>query len=140
MGSALGRIGTEVYCELAGFLALAVEQLHGANRTLHRRAQQLGALAAHPGRIVDQLRLPVTELRLPLAALPGLQAVLVIELHERAGGDELIELLRQLTPQRCAVLGEIRHQEVGKYCRRGPNADVDAGLTGKFANQEDQCT
>ena len=137
VGGALGRLDTEVQRELAGFLAPAVEQPHGSNRFLHRRPQQLGALAAHPGRIVDQLRLPVSELRFPLAALPGLKAVLVIELHQRAGGGELIEQLRQSTPQRCAVLGEVLHQEVGKHFRRGANADVDAGLTGELSNQED---
>ena len=61
------------------------------------------------------------------------------KLHQRASGDELIEQLRQLTPQRCAVLGEILHQEVGKHFGRGLNADVDAGLTGEFSNQEYQC-
>ena len=123
-----------------GSLHFAVQQPHGPDGILNRRPQKLGAFAAHPGGIVDQTGLPVAEFRLPLAALAGLQAVLVIEFHQRTRRHQAIQQLREPAPQRGAILCQVLDQQIGQGIRRGSNPDIDAGLSGKLADQEDQGT
>jgi hypothetical protein len=117
-----------------------LEQLHRPDDILNRGTKELSTLAAHPRGIVDELGLQVSELRFPLAALPRLQTVLVVELHQRAGGDQLVQQFRQLAAQGGAVLRQILDQQICQGFRCGPNVDIDASLAGQLADEEDQGT
>ena len=132
------RLGAGVQRQLARFLARPVGEPHRPQRRTHRAAEQRRAHAAHGGRISGEPPLPVAELRFPVAALAGLQAVLPAQLHQRAGGDQVVQERRQPAAQRRAVGRQVPHQQVGQRLRGGVHADVGPGLARELADQEDQ--
>ena len=89
------RFGAEVRDQLARLLAGSVRQPHRPDRLLHGGREESRALCAHAGEVGGQPALPVAELGFPVAALPGLQAVLPVELQQRARRDQLVQQGRQ---------------------------------------------
>ena len=88
-------IGAEVEGEPARFLARSVGQPGGTHHLVDRLAEKRSALGRHARAIVREPASAISELGLPVAALPGLQAVLVAELHQRAGVHQFVEEHRQ---------------------------------------------
>ncbi|GBE10146.1 hypothetical protein BMS3Bbin12_00552 [bacterium BMS3Bbin12] len=140
VAGALRWFGAEVQCELPGFFALAMHELHGPHRILYRGPKELGAFAAHSSGIIDEPGFPVAELGLPFAALPRLQTVLVIQLHQRAGGYHLVQPLRYLTPQCLPIFRQIFHQQIRQRTGASAKADINTGFSRKLADQEHQRT
>ena len=135
--AAFGRgLRPEVQRELAGLLASSVRQPHGLDGLLHRGAEELAAPAAQGRRIVGQPGLPAAELGLPLAALPRLHAVLVVELHQRARFHQLVEERREPSAQGGPVTGQVLDQQVRERFGGGPHPDVGAGFSRELADQE----
>ena len=67
---------------------------------------------------------------LPLRALFGLQAVLVLDAHEPAIGDEHLEELRDALAQPSPVVGEVFDKKIGEeWCGRPQPSLAAQGAT-----------
>ena len=132
------QLSAEVEVQLAGFLGVAVEDLDAGQRSLDGLAQPFGTLDAHGGRVVDHPVATGSELGFPVAAFLRLQAVLVVQLHQRAGVHQFGQERRQAAAQGGAVACQVLHQQVGQHLWIGANPAVHAGVAGQLADQEHQ--
>ena len=101
-------------------------------------AEQVGSLGGQGRVVVQQPGQAVAVVLVPVRALAGLEAVLVVHLHKLARlhqpGEQVGNLLAELSPAFLQVL----HQQVGQGFRRGANALVHAGVAGQLVDEEDQ--
>ena len=105
---------------------------------MHRLAEEGGALGRHACDVVREPASPVAELGFPIAAFSGLQAVLVVELQQRARVHQLVEERGQAASQRRPVIGQVLDQQI-RQCPHVPTyADVGSGFPRELADQEHQ--
>ena len=105
---------------------------------MHGCPQPLGAFAADAGDVPPQPIAAIAELLLPIAALPGLQAVFVAQLHQAADVHQLFQERRQAAAQGNAVLRQVLHQQISQHAQVGAQAGIHAGVSGQLADEEHQ--
>src|SRR5271157_5291454 len=126
--------------ELAGLLASPVEQLRLLENLATMRLQELGSFAAQLAGIGKELVSSQLERLVPLGPFSSLHPVFIFDQHDRAGGDQLVEELRDFLSQLRAALAQVGDQEVGQRLGIGPDACVRRPFVRQLTDQEDQRT
>ena len=128
----------EAQLYVACFPALAVLQLDVFDALTACHAQQVSALRSEACIVMQKGGESVAPIRLPGAALAGLQTILVIHLEQRAGLNKPFEQLGDVHPQLGATGFEILHEQVSQRLRGSSQADVGPILLRQLADQENQ--
>src|SRR5438445_7293316 len=104
------------------------------HRLVDRAIEQLIPLELDRGIVVVELRLPVTELAVPIASFARLETVLVADEHEDALVAQPLQLILDFCPQLAVVGGQVINQQIGEVVFGGANADVGASFALQFAD------
>ena len=129
-------IGAEVEGEPARLLARSMGQPRGTHYLVHHVVEERSALGCHARDVVREPALPVAELGFPIAAFPGLQAVLVVELQQRARVHELVQERWQASSKRRPVTGQVLDQQIRQCLRVCTYADVGPRFARELADKE----
>ena len=131
--------GAEVQRQPSRLPAVAVEQSNTAGRRLDCLPEKLCSLGAHAGRVVRKPLPSIAELRLPVAALAGLQTVLVVQPQQHARLHESVQEAGQSTTQFGTVCGQVPYEQVGQRLVGSADTDVGARLPRELADEENEC-
>ena len=125
--------------DLPRFLAVPVDELELLQHLAALRPKQLRPLAGQFSGVVEQL-VPGLQVRLvPFGPFAGLHPVLVLDLHDRPGGDQLLQKLRHLLAEFGAALGQIGDEQIGQGVGVGTNPGVQGlVVVRELADQKDQ--